>query len=161
MKCWLNECLFNMFTSLKSITWKSKPFMWRKLFISHIYSHIFYHPVNYPSVNCALLIDFPCRSQHWNSAKRPWLTLIKKSTTERNICPYTPEEMGSILLCLVPVTPRGSRPHVLHVRGIKARRKNQYRLQIMTHRCIAGDLLWTEASSEWCTRDKELSSLAI
>lgn len=62
--------------------------MWRWLFISHIYSHIFYHPVNYPSVNRLLLIDFPRRSRRWNSAKRPRLTIKKKKAQQqRSICP--------------------------------------------------------------------------
>lgn len=71
--------------------------------------------------NCALWINFLRRSWWWNSAKHPcWRWSKNHSRAQHLPPPSPPKSFGSILLCLVLMGPRGSRPHVLHVRGIKA-----------------------------------------
>lgn len=97
------------------------------VFIGQVYSHIYYHAVNYPHVKCALEIDFLRCTPQWYSAKQPWST-IKRCVTSAP----TAQEIGSILLCLVLVTPWALRPHVLHVWWMKARGENRYRLHIVT-----------------------------
>lgn len=98
------------------------------VFIRHVYSHIYYHAVNYPHAKCALEIDFLWCTPQWYSAKQLWST-IKRCVTS---APTPPKRLDQYYYVSCSWPPRALRPHVLHVWWMKARGKNRYRLHIAT-----------------------------
>lgn len=92
------------------------------VFIRHVYSHIYYHAVNYPRAKCSLEINF------LRCAKQPWST-IKRCVTS---APTAPKRLDQYYYVSWSWPPEALRPHVLHVWWMKAWGKNRYRLHIVT-----------------------------
>ena len=116
------------------------------------------------SPNCALWIDFRCCSWCQTSSVKVDPKKKKWRGRTQHLPPAPPKQFQINTIMSCTHGHKGFKTTCSACKrdkGWAALRENQYRLQIMTHRHIAGDLLWTEASSEWCTREKELSSRHI